>query len=264
MKKAILLSVFFAATFSASAFAATIVINTPRVELELTPGESVTGEITVENPTDQVTAIRVYLEDFAYLPGPSGEKNFFAAGTGPYSASNWLTFTPTDISLPAYGKASVRYSARLPEEASGGYYSVIFFETIIGQVPDKDGVAIDVAGRIGALFLIEAKNSQRRDGVIESIDIRPSQGNKPLEIETAYRNTGNVHTPLTGNFVLMDAEGGIAARGELAPLYSMPGTTARGVTQWVGRVPKGSYTALLTYSLGKGKSLVEEKSLVVE
>lgn len=265
IKAFFLFTAFASAVFAAGPVsAATIVINQPKLELEIAPGETVTGEIVVENPTEEVTAVRVYLEDFAYLPGASGEKSFVAAGTGPYSASQFLTFTPTDISLPPYGKATLRYTIRLPEDAVGGYYSVIFFETIIGQVPDREGVALDVAGRVGSLFLIESKGTQKREGSIEAVEIRPSPGNKPLEIETTFRNTGNVHIPLTGNFVLMDEQGGIGARGELAPIYSMPGAVAKGTTQWVGRVPKGSYTALLTYNLGKGKSLVEEKSLVVE
>jgi hypothetical protein len=61
----------------------------------------------------------------------------------------------------------------------------------------------------------------------------------------------------------MDAEGKVLGRGDLNKIYTMPGATESGKTQWVGRLPKGSYQLLLTYDLGKGKSQVKEETVVV-
>jgi hypothetical protein len=73
-----------------------------------------------------------------------------------------------------------------------------------------------------------------------------------------------VDISLGGNFLIMDAEGKIQGRGDLNKIYTFPGGVEVGKTQWVGRLPKGIYDALITYDLGAGKTLVEEKKLTIE
>ena len=265
MKK-IFFSSFFGAVLlgvSAIGYAATLVINTPKVELELEPGGTYSGEITVENPTDSVATLKTYLEDWMYANGV-GDKQFAPPGTMPLSASPWITFTTPEPTLAPFGRATVRYTVRVPVEgAAGAHYSVLFFETIIGNMPNEDGVSVDVAGRIGSLFVVETKGTVKRTGEIVSLEIAPPEGNKPMEIHTTFKNTGNVHVSLEGSFLILDEAGQVRARGELSKLYTFPDQTVDGTSKWVGRLPKGNYTVIATYSLGKGKSLVEERALAI-
>jgi hypothetical protein len=85
-----------------------------------------------------------------------------------------------------------------------------------------------------------------------------------MAITTNFSNTGTTDITMGGNFLVMDAEGRIKARGDLSKIYTLPGSQATGKTEWVGRLPKGAYQVLLTYDLGKGQSLVQEKTLRVE
>lgn len=244
--------------------AATIRISTPKIELELAPGETYSGEIVAENPTDEDVKVKLYLEDWVYKAAGTGEKTFTPAATTPLSASKWINFSPAEDVIKPFGRLTARYTITVPKEAQGAHFSVLFFETILGTTKDEEGVNVLVAGRIGALYFIHAKGSVNRDGKIKSVDIRAPQGNKPMEIVTTFENTGNVDVALGGNFLIMDASGKVQARGDLNKIYTFPGSTANGATQWIGRLPKGSYQALLTYDLGKGKSLVEEKALSVD
>lgn len=263
MKKILAAFLFVASILAAQAsHAATLTINVPSVEVEVPPGGTQSGEITVENPTETEASLKTYLEDWMYVT-PDGDKKFAPPGSMPISASDWLTFASPGTSIPPYGRVTVRYTLRVPEDAKGGHYSVMFFETIVGNQVDQEGVSVDVAGRIGTLFVVLPKGTVVRSGEIASLDIEAPEGNRPMKIKTVFKNTGNVHISLEGTFLILDEAGQIRARGELLKLYTFPGQSGERVSEWVGRLPKGNYTAIVTYNLGKGKSLVEERALTI-
>lgn len=245
--------------------AATLRINTPKILLDLAPGESYSGEIIAENPTEDEVKIRLYLEDWVYKADGTGEKDFFPAGTQPLSASRWITFSPAEDVMKPFGRTTIRYTVNVPKEGiSGGHYSVLFIETILGSAENEEGVNVLVAGRIGALFLVETKDHTNREGEVTSVDVKPGLGNQPLQITTIFKNTGNIDIPLQGKYLLMDAQGKIYGRGDVQNMYVMPGDEAKSTTEWVGRLPKGAYTALVTYDLGKAKTQVSETAFSVE
>ncbi len=243
--------------------AATIRLSSPKIELELAPGGSYSGEIIAENPTDEEVKAKIYLEDWVYSPGGAGEKIFTPVGTTPSSASKWIKFNPAEDSIKPFGRLTARYTITVPSDAKGAYYSVLFFETTLGSMREKEGINVLVAARIGALFFVQIKGTVNRQGVIKSVEINPPHGNKPMEISTTFENTGNVYINVGGKFLIMDSTGKIQGRGNLKTIYTFPGSTETGVSQWVGRLPKGSYQLLLTYDLGKGKNLVEEKTITI-
>src|SRR3989338_4449430 len=145
-----LLALSAALFFSASrAEAATIRISTPRVELELSPGETYSGEIIAENPGDEEVKAKLYLEDWAYVPGGTGEKKFTPVASTPLSASKWIAFSPTEEVIKPFGRITARYTITVPKEVSGAYYSVLFFETLLGTATDEEGVNVLVAGGVG-------------------------------------------------------------------------------------------------------------------
>lgn len=267
MKKIFLAALFTIAALGfldPDAHAATIRINTPKIQLELAPGQAYAGEIVAENPTDEEVKVKIYLEDWLYKPGGTGEKAFSPMASTPLSASNWINFSPAEEIIKPFGRITVRYTVQVPAGVQGGHYSVLFFETLLGTSTDEQGASVNVTGRIGALFFVETKGTLQRNGEIQSVDLIAPEGNKPLEILTAFRNTGNVDITLGGNFLILDVDGKVQARGDLKKIYTFPGSVETGKTEWVGRLPKGAYEVLLTYDLGKGKSLVEEKVLNVE
>ena len=104
----IMLFLLISSLFSVISQAATIRISSPRVELELAPGESYSGEIVAENPTEEEMKAKIYLEDWIYSPGGTGEKKFTPVATTPLSASKWVTFSPSDATVKPFGRATAR------------------------------------------------------------------------------------------------------------------------------------------------------------
>ncbi len=246
-----------------SAEAKILRISAPKVELELSPGENYSGEIGVENPDREPMGLSAYTEDWVYAAGGTGEKKFLPAGTDVYSASKWIHFsTPAGILKP-FGKEVVRYTVNVPADAKGSYYSVLFFETRLGDAKEMDGSNVLVAGRIGALFFIRIKGTTQQAGEVKSIQIKPPVENQPMEITTTFQNTGNVDITLNGTFLVMDTEGKVLGRGDLVTIYTFPGATETRKSQWIGKLPKGSHELVLTYDLGLGKAIVKEEILII-
>lgn len=251
--------------FVPMAYAKTLRISAPKVELELAPGETYSGEITIENPDPDETIIHMYVEDWVYSAGGTGEKKFSPAGTTPLSASKWINFTEPSAPLKPYGKTVTRYTVTVPPDAKGAYYSVLFFETKLGpsNTSGEEGVSVQVAGRIGSLFFIHIKGTVDRAGDVQKIAVQPPFENQPMVIESTFQNTGNVDITLAGNFLVMNSEGKVLGRGDLTPIYTFPGVTETRKTEWVGKLPKGTHQLVLTYNLGLGKAIVKEESLTI-
>ena len=68
---------------------------------------------------------------------------------------------------------------------------------------------------------------------------------------------------VAGNFLIMDSDGNAVGRGEFSKIFTFPDMTAGSTTQWIGRLPAGKYQLILTYDLGAGKTIVQEKNLIV-
>ena len=115
------LSVFLLLSFFvlgvSAAQAATIRINSPKIELELAPGQTYSGEIIAENPTNEALKTKIYLEDWIYKTGGTGEKIFSPIGTTALSAGRWITFTPTNEEVQPYSRTVVRYTINVPADA---------------------------------------------------------------------------------------------------------------------------------------------------
>lgn len=265
MRLVILSALFAALCASTSASAATIRIDEARVRIEMKAGETKTGQIHITNPTDSVVAVKIYTEDWEYLDTGNGDKDFFPAGTLPNSASPWITYNPSTLTIEPFGKSTVDYTVQTPAViGEGTRYSILFFETALGEGKNEEGASVTVAGRIGSLFYIDLAGTIRREGKIEQLKFYPGKGNRPAMINTVFKNTGNTAVSLEGEFVLMDSEGAVKARGKMSPIYSREGATVSQETEWAGRLAPGTYDGVFTFDLGGGELLVEEQKILIE
>lgn len=247
--------------------AATIRIDEARVRVEAAAGETKTGQIHISNPTDGPVTVKVYTEDWEYLDTGNGDKDFFPAGTLPNSASPWITYNPSQLVIEPFGRQTVDYTVAVPATADasiGTRYSILFFETSLGMGQNEEGASVSVAGRIGSLFYVDIAGTIRREGKIQALTLTPGKGNRPAVIKTVFENTGNTALAVEGEFVLMDAEGGVKARGKLATIYVRAGAVASQESEWAGRLAPGTYDGVFTFDMGEGALLVEEKKITIE
>ena len=60
-------------------------VDKAKVRLSISPGQSVTGVLNLENPNPEPQFVQFYLEDWYYLPSQDGTKEFVPPNTTPLS-----------------------------------------------------------------------------------------------------------------------------------------------------------------------------------
>ena len=230
-------------------------MNQSKIRVVAAPGDRVFGEITLDNPTDESKNMRLYLEDWYYLPGGSGGKEFLPAGSTPTSACSWISFSPAEVTLPAFGKQRISYSVDVPNDAAGTHFASLFFETSLGKGSLSDSgrsAGLDVNVRVATLFYIEVKGKAARSAEVGNLNIQPSKDEKGvLDITLDFENTGNADITTSGSFSLMNNEGVVSARGAFNNVYTFPGGKGSLLGTWKDRIPAGVYDLVITIDLGK-------------
>ncbi|MEI6631398.1 MAG: hypothetical protein WCL25_02155 [bacterium] len=244
----LLVYLFFSPSFLSAIEVAQV--EPAKIRLSIPPGSSKTGTIKIYNLSPEAKTIKAYLEDWVYLPACDGTKDFKPAGTTELSAANWITFSPSEFSLPAYGKQVVNFTVKVPEGVKGGRYAVIFFESYM-QEPKKDveGVSVNMAVRIASLIYIEPQGTINRNIVIDGLKLT-NEKNK-LKIKARLANKGNVDVNTKGTFFIIDRKGMVYARGEFNEVYTFPGDSVDLLAEWPKNVPKGRYDIIMTIDISK-------------
>ncbi len=252
MMKKVTLFITFLLLLSLSAFSFNIGVSNPKVKLKVSPGEVITGSIKISNPSSNEVKVKVYVEDFKYIPPYDGSKKFLPPGTIKNSCAKWISFSPVEFKLPPFGKRNVEYSISVPSSAKGGYYAVMFFETALGQIEESPGSRLLVLGRIGSLFFVETQDSIKK----ANIDSIKTEGNS---IKGIISNTGDVFINAKGTYFVMDSEGMVYDRGRIKDLFLFPGDKADfTLTLSNERIPRGNYTLICNFDLEDGDVAVKE------
>lgn len=230
-------------------------LDKQKVRLAIMPGESGYGDIVINNPSNETRRMRVYLEDWYYLPIGDGSKEFVPANTTPYSCAPWITFSPAEFTLAPFSQQRISYAVKVPPQAQGGYYAVLFFESQVGEaeIAETKGIGggLSLAIRVGELFYIEAKGTIKRTGSVKNFRLTKDKTSDSLLVEMDFKNNGNVDITAGGSFHIMDENGLIYARNEFDNVYTFPGNTAKLKSNWKESLPKGKYIIVLTINMGK-------------
>ncbi len=261
MRKTLLGIIFFLLVVASRAEGIGFNLDRAKVRHSIPPGGSEGGQITVENVSTSTLSLRVYAEDWAYGPDQDGSKNFYPAGTSPYSAANWITFSPSEFVLTPFSKKKVNYLVKVPPEASGGHYAVLFFEALTektdilleGDEQRQRRAGIDVAVRLGSLFYIETKGKSKRSGSLSDFSVTGDGPGEPLRFSLKVQNTGDLDITAGGTYHLMDGRGVIHARGEFSDVFTLPGDEGFLRSEWKKPLPPGSYDVIMTVNLGKAQ-----------
>jgi len=235
--------------FVDNSFALHFRIDKGKIRVTLPKGWSDGGIITVENLTADPVDIRVYAGDWVYSD-QDGSKDFLPANSQPNSCTDWLKFYPADFRLPPRGKQEVNYVIAIPQDVSGGYYSVLFLEAETGTAVNPEGVLVKVYNRIASLFYVEPEGTINRKAEISDVKVFKSEGT--IDIKAKFSNTGNTDIDTKGLYDLIDAEGVVFSRGEFNNVYTMAQGKAELSAKGEGvKLTAGNYDLVLTFNLSE-------------
>lgn len=233
-------------------------LTAPKVRMKVAPGASKSGQMAIENPTEQPVVVRCYLEDWFYTAGGDGGKDFRPAATTARSCASWISFSPAEFTLKPFGRQNINYRVSVPASAQGGHYAVLFFETVLGETQDEQGMNVLLLGRLGSLFYLEPEGTINKQATLSTIEVKEEKTG--LKVRAAFKNTGNVDITASGSFNLIDADGFIFARGQFNDAYTLAGDEVTLEAAWDKQVAAGSYDLIITLDLD-GQTLVEERQV---
>jgi len=242
-------------------YAFSINISPPSVYLEVPAGGTDTGTITVTNNGELAMDMRAYIQDWVYTPG--GAKNFLPPASTPLSCADWINVYPQKFHIEPNEKMGVQYTISVPEDASGGHYAVIFFESIAPLAPSESGLTVSFSGRIGSIIYHKTKGKTSQIGSISSFECGRPDENKPLEIKITLKNEGDTHIIAEGVVNIIDADGNIFGRQPVGPINTLPGDSVEYTTEWLGELEEGSYDVIATLDAGVDFPLIAETTLTV-
>ncbi len=228
---------------------AQVLLEEGKIRTNVTPGENITGKVTVHNTSDAPVSMKVYWEDFAYKSPYDGSKEFLPKGTTDHSLASWVNVPVSVLDLPPFSKKDVAYMANVPEDLDRGHYGVLFFEKANeSQSPE---MGMNIISRAGCLFFIEPKNKIKR---IRLDNFRFT--GKELAVDLT--NQGNVIIIPNGTFYVIDQEGMVYDRGEIKKVYLPPDKTADYILTFNADMDPGTYTLVMTLDLDDNDVAVRE------
>lgn len=226
-------------------------LNHSKIRLSVAPGQTTTGTIDVENTSGEPKSVKVYLEDWYYIPPFDGAKEFLVAGGNKYSCADWITFNPPELNMGPYAKQKISYTVKVPENAQGGRYAVMFFENGITNPTAGAGVGVNVSLRLACLFYVEAEGTLKTVADFDKFSVKNEK--HQLAIAVDITNKGNADMTCLGTFNMMDPKGLVVARGEMSGVYTFPGDSGTAKGTWSLPLEKGTYDLVLTFDLGKAR-----------
>ncbi len=265
MKKILIISLLmilglFLAQQAADAFA--LNISPPSYQTTALPGSSVTGKITIQNTADKATGIMLYTQDWLYKE--DGSKAFYAAGTTPLSCAKWIRIFPQKFQVEENSAMTAQFTINVPEDAHGGYYAVIFSESVpVGGTDAEEGMMIKFAGRLGTIVYLDVEGTVDRKAEVETLTVSAPQSNDPLKMELSLKNTGNVYVVAHGTLNIIDEDGTVFGKESFGPMNTLPGDTRPVTAEWLGELEEGEYDVVVTLDIGADEPIVEERKISV-
>lgn len=194
-------------------------------------------------------------------------RQFFPAGTLPYSCAKWILLRENEFSLPPKDYRDINFLISPPADSTGGSACVVFFKGIPSPDQKSNGNAaqpqatIQIQPRLGAMVFYEIEGTVTRTGVLVHLTHEPPTAQKPLKISYVFRNTGNADILISGTFYILDQNKALMTKENLKPIRTFPGDEGIGETEWVGSLAPGRYQLVVTFELGPGTQEVVVKEL---
>lgn len=186
-----------------------------RNEIEIAPGTSLDGELTVTNSTDKLMAVRLNAEEFKVV-----NQQYDYAFTEESDTAKWVSFTSAEIDLAIGESKNIPFRIGVPLSAEpGGRYISLFASTDTGTT----GGSISSRQRVASLLYITVTGDVTRDGNLLSLTSPWAVSGESMW-SMALQNTGTTHFRSQYAVQMQKILGGGAVASSSGDVLILPGT----------------------------------------
>lgn len=229
-----------------------LLISPSKLTIPIPSGGEKRFSIFLANPqeTDDVQ-VKIYPEDF--LLKQDGSLEFLKAGSSRWSCAGWIRLEHSEVFLKPGEEKRIYGIIKVPQEVSGGRYTLIMVE--VASPPAKEKINLRTSVRYSILVNVLVNPAQLiRKVQIVNMEVLPQDKGpgtleerkiKGLEFVVSVENTGNVHVVAKGEVMVRNRLGKVEA---FAPLLAGGGYIfPEGIRNFRGIVsknlPDGEYEA---------------------
>lgn len=232
------------------------------VDASVKRGLTYTQNFTIANNTVTKLRFRCSTGDFWY--DDHNGRVFGRPGTLPRSASLWVQFAPEEVIIEPHTTATVRAVISVPKDASGGYYTIPFFEGEPADLPTDTNrkAASNVAVRLGGLLMLATEGASEYNVEVKGSKVLPPTASSELELQLDVHNSGTAHVRLHGRFAILDNGGKLVGHGLIEEKRYLPGQRDTVSALSGDDLKPGHYTAVIT--LTHDRAGMEPATLVYE
>lgn len=219
-------------------------------EINSDPGDTLTNQLKIYNPTEYAQNVKMKVEDFT----PIGEEGQVALEepsdeNATYSLAKWTTVSPSEFILASKEQKIVTFAITVPQNGEpGGHYG-----SIVAQLsgPAEQAGGSGVTSKRGALILLRVSGNIREEVLIKSFEsTKKFQEYGPVQLDLRFENTGNVHLKPAGFIIITDIFGKQVAQIEIPQNNVIPAAVRRAETTWEEKNLVGYYTASVVATYG--------------
>lgn len=235
-----------------------VVVGSTIQEREMSAGGQYTGTIRLRNTAHEPTEVRVYQADYSF--GAAGDNQFPEPGTQPRSNADWISFTPSQVTLGPREEGAVTYTVTVPEtdvgsesgsELRGTYWSVLMVEGVPVTPTDTDLASGEFGIRPRVRFAVQLASHVDGPGSddLELGELRVTTGEEERILSIDVVNAGErAYRPEITLHLYSEDGDSVGVFGDRRGLL-YPGTGLRQRFD-ISEVPAGSYEALITVDTG--------------
>jgi len=219
-------------------------------ELNADPGDTITNQVKIYNPTEFSQSVKMLVEDFA----PVGEEGQVVLDepdeNSTYSLAKWTSVSPTDFDLGARDQQIVTFSVVVPPDGEpGGHYgSIVAF--ISGGGDEMKGTA--VGSKRGALILMRVSGRIEENLSINTFSAKSFNEYGPVDFDLKFENIGNVHVRPAGFITITDTWGKQVSQLDIPQYNVIPDSIRQAGPVWEEVDLMGRYTATVVANYGSG------------
>jgi hypothetical protein len=240
-----------------------------REELKIEPGGQLSGALKLSSESGAKTRIRTEADDFFVdkTDTPQFERNI--PHEAAYSCKNWLTLNPMEIELDQGGFLLVRYTVRVPADATEGSYAcAATFSTLRpASEATETGMGMRMAVRIVSAFYIQVGNPAVA-GSLKEIKLEeippaapadataardPDEGKGKWQAVVELENDGKIHFRPKGTLEVLDAGGKTVEKQDFPSIVVLRERTQPIIFRLKTNLQPGHYQLQVNVDIGTGE-----------
>lgn len=238
------------------------VVGPGKIELQLSPGQSQTVDLTVANRLGSDKVFSISEEDFTGSDDPSRPVVLLGDDRGPYSLKDDISIPTATVSIPFGYKATIPVTVTAPANAQpGALYGSVLVSVVSSPgstTPSGVGASNPIITRIGTLFFVRIPGTVEADGQLTKFSLASgnlvwsSSLNKtsPILFDLLFKNMGDVYLAPYGTISVTNILGATIANIPVDSWFAMPTSLRFREVEWDPVFLFGRYSATAIINRG--------------